>query len=235
MNTNEIKTEENSADNNAIKGGIAFMENYFLENAELFETLKDDQKPHTLFIGCSDSRVVPNLITNTKPGEMFVVRNIANIVPEYRISSEYLAATSAIEYALYSLNIKDIIICGHSNCGGCEALYYTEEQLSRLPNVKNWLKNMEKVKAQVDALNLDHFHKKSWFVERFNVINSIDNLLTYPGVKEGVKLGKIRIYGWHYIIETGSLFNYDMITKEFELLNEESDYEKIYNAIFPDS
>ena len=211
------------------------MEKYFLDNAELFETLKDTQKPHTLFIGCSDSRVVPNLITNTKPGEMFVVRNIANIVPEYRLSSEFLATTSAIEYALYDLNIKDIIICGHSNCGGCAAIYYEEEKLNRTPNVKNWLKNMDKVKAQVDSLNLIEFKKKAWFVERFNIINSIDNLLTYPGVKEGVKLGKIRIYGWHYVIETGSLFNYDMITKDFELLNEGSDYEKIYKEIFPDN
>ena len=73
------------------------MEKYFKENAELFKTLKDSQTPHTLFIGCSDSRVVPNLITNTKPGEMFVIRNIANIIPKYRVSDEFLATTSAIE------------------------------------------------------------------------------------------------------------------------------------------
>lgn len=222
-------------DSHVIKGGIEFMEKYFKENEEIFEALKDKQTPHTLFVGCSDSRVVPNLITNTKPGEMFVVRNIANIVPKYRVSDEFLATTSAIEYALYVLKIKDIIICGHSNCGGCAALYYDDEQLAKTPNVKTWLKSMAKVKSQVDALGLTEFSKKAWFIERFNIINSIDNLLTYPGVKEGVKLGKIRIYGWHYIIETGSLFNYDMITKDFELLNEGSDYEKIYNEIFPNS
>ena len=94
---------------------------------------------------------------------------------------------------------------------------------------------MDNVKAQVEALGLSNLKKKAWFVERLNIINSIDNLLTYPGVKEGVKLGKIRIYGWHYIIETGSLFSYDMVTKDFELLNEGSDYEKIYNEIFADN
>ncbi|MCZ6102670.1 carbonic anhydrase [Campylobacter ureolyticus] len=211
------------------------MEKYFKENAELFKTLKDNQTPHTLFIGCSDSRVVPNLITNTKPGEMFVIRNIANIIPKYRVSDEFLATTSAIEYALYILNIKDIIICGHSNCGGCAALYYDESKFDKTPNVKTWLKSLDNVKAQVEALGLSNLKKKAWFVERLNIINSIDNLLTYPGVKEGVKLGKIRIYGWHYIIETGSLFSYDMVTKDFELLNEGSDYEKIYNEIFADN
>ncbi|MCZ6172676.1 carbonic anhydrase [Campylobacter ureolyticus] len=211
------------------------MEKYFKENAELFKTLKDSQTPHTLFIGCSDSRVVPNLITNTKPGEMFVIRNIANIIPKYRVSDEFLATTSAIEYALYILNIKDIIICGHSNCGGCAALYYDESKFDKTPNVKTWLKSLDNVKAQVETLGLSNLKKKAWFVERLNIINSIDNLLTYPGVKEGVKLGKIRIYGWHYIIETGSLFSYDMVTKDFELLNEGSDYEKIYNEIFADN
>lgn len=226
---------DNLENSNVIKGGIEFMEKYFKENAELFKTLKDSQTPHTLFIGCSDSRVVPNLITNTKPGEMFVIRNIANIIPKYRVSDEFLATTSAIEYALYILNIKDIIICGHSNCGGCAALYYDESKFDKTPNVKTWLKSLDNVKAQVEALGLSNLKKKAWFVERLNIVNSIDNLLTYPGVKEGVKLGKIRIYGWHYIIETGSLFSYDMVTKDFELLNEGSDYEKIYNEIFADN
>ena len=226
---------DNLENSNVVKGGIEFMEKYFKENAELFKTLKDSQTPHTLFIGCSDSRVVPNLITNTKPGEMFVIRNIANIIPKYRVSDEFLATTSAIEYALYILNIKDIIICGHSNCGGCAALYYDESKFDKTPNVKTWLKSLDNVKAQVEALGLSNLKKKAWFVERLNIVNSIDNLLTYPGVKEGVKLGKIKIYGWHYIIETGSLFSYDMVTKDFELLNEGSDYEKIYNEIFADN
>ncbi|QOQ88140.1 carbonic anhydrase [Campylobacter corcagiensis] len=209
------------------------MEKYFKEHEQHFKNIATHQTPHTLFIGCSDSRVVPNLITNTKPGEMFVVRNIANIIPKYRVSDEFLATTSAIEYALYVLGIKDIIICGHSNCGGCAALYYEDFKFEKTPNVKVWLESIKHLKAQADAIDeLNTPAKKLWLIERLNIINSVSNLLTYPGIKEGVKLGKIRIYGWHYIIETGSLFSYDMITKEFELLNEESDYEKVYNEIF---
>lgn len=220
-------------DNKAIQGGIEFMDKYFKEHEEHFKNIANHQSPHTLFIGCADSRVVPNLITNTKPGEMFVVRNIANIIPKYRISDEFLATTSAIEYALYVLGIKDIIICGHSNCGGCSALYYDDSKFEKTPNVKVWLESIKHLKDKADAIDeLDTTAKKLWLIERLNIVNSIDNLLTYPGIKEGVKLGKIKIYGWHYIIETGSLFSYDMITKEFELLNEERDYEKIYNEIF---
>jgi len=84
--------------------------------------LSDKQNPHTLFIGCSDSRVAPNLITNSMPGDLFIIRNIANIVPPFRQSSEYLSTTSAIEYAINILHVRSIVVCGHSNCGGCKAL-----------------------------------------------------------------------------------------------------------------
>ena len=117
---------------NLISGAIKFMQEDFKEHEELFESLKNKQNPHTLFIGCSDSRVIPNLITNTGPGELFVIRNIANIVPPYRVGEDYLATTSAIEYALNSLHIKNIVVCGHSNCGGCNALYYSDEELNKI-------------------------------------------------------------------------------------------------------
>ena len=89
------------------EGAIKFKEENFLTYKELFENLKEGQNPHTLFVGCSDSRVVPNLITNTLPGELFVIRNIANIVPPYREADEYLATTSAIEYALEELKVEN--------------------------------------------------------------------------------------------------------------------------------
>ncbi|CZE46202.1 carbonic anhydrase [Campylobacter geochelonis] len=217
-----------------VQGGIKFMEEDFVQNAELFQDLADKQTPHSLFIGCSDSRVVPNLITNTQPGELFVVRNIANIVPKYRIGDEVFATTSAIEYALYVLNIKSIIICGHSNCGGCAALYYDESKLERVPNVKHWLNLLKPIKEEVEKLNLKDFSKKAWYTERLNIANSIKNLMTYPGVEDAVKSGEIKIYGWHYIIETGSLFSYDMKDGHFKLLDKGIDYERIYNEIFID-
>ena len=165
------------------EGAIKFKEENFLTYKELFENLKEGQNPHTLFVGCSDSRVVPNLITNTLPGELFVIRNIANIVPPYREADEYLATTSAIEYALEELKVENIIICGHSHCGGCAALY-EEEHFTKMPNVRNWLKLISPVKEQVLALNPKTKAMRAYFTEQINIEKQIMNLFTYPNVKE---------------------------------------------------
>ncbi|ABK82443.1 carbonic anhydrase [Campylobacter fetus] len=217
-----------------INGAVKFMEEDFLEHKELFEKLGTKQTPHTLFIGCSDSRVVPNLITNTLPGELFVVRNIGNIVPYYRVSEEFLATTAAIEYAINVLHIKNIIVCGHSNCGGCAALYDSDEQLSKVPIVKRWLMLISDIKEEVLKYKTLSPAKRAWITERLNIINSTQNLLTFPGAKEKIENAEIKIYGWHYIIETGEVYNYDEPTKTFKLLEKSIDYDKIFNQIFTD-
>lgn len=199
------------------EGAIKFKEENFLVYKELFENLKEGQNPHTLFVGCADSRVVPNLITNTLPGELFVVRNIANIVPPYREAEEYLATTSAIEYALEELKVENIIICGHSHCGGCAALY-EEGHFERMPNVKNWLKLIEPVKEQVLALNPKNKAMRAYLTEQINIEKQIVNLFTYPKVKEKYLARTLKIYGWHYIIESGEVYNYDFKRHEFNLL-----------------
>ncbi len=198
------------------EGAIKFKEENFLAYKDLFENLKEGQNPHTLFIGCSDSRVVPNLITNTLPGELFVVRNIANIVPPYRKAEEYLATTSAIEYALEELKVENIIICGHSHCGGCTALY--EENFEKMPNVQNWLKLIEPVKKQVLALNPKNIAMRAYLTEQINIEKQIMNLFTYPNVKEKYLARSLHIYGWHYIIESGEVYSYDFKKHEFNLL-----------------
>ena len=168
-------------------------------------------------MGCSDCRVVPNLITNTLPGELFVIRNIANIVPPYREADEYLATTSAIEYALEELKVENIIICGHSHCGGCAALY-EEEHFTKMPNVRNWLKLISPVKEQVLALNPKTKAMRAYFTEQINIEKQIMNLFTYPNVKEKYLARTLHIYGWHYIIESGEVYSYDFKKHEFNLL-----------------
>ena len=204
-----------------LDGAVKFMEEDFLEHKELFESLGDKQVPHTLFIGCIDSRVVPNMITNTMPGDLVVVRNIANIVPPYRKSEEFLATTSAIEYAIQTLNVKNVIVCGHSNCGGCAALWQDEAKFQKTPNVRRWLDLMSSVKMQVQAAFGDNLAKREWLTERLNLINCYSNLLTYPGVNERLKDGDVKIYVWHYIIETGEIYNYDFSSNTFKLLGVE--------------
>ncbi|EPN3899951.1 carbonic anhydrase [Campylobacter upsaliensis] len=203
---------------NLISGAIKFMQEDFKEHSALFESLKNKQNPHTLFIGCSDSRVIPNLITNTGPGELFVIRNIANIVPPYRVGEDYLATTSAIEYALTSLQIKNIVVCGHSNCGGCNALYSSEEELEKVPNVKKWLTMLEPIKKDVLLFSNNDLAMRSWLTEKLNLVNSLQNILTYPGVEKALSEGKIEVHAWYYIIEMGEIYEYDFKAKIFTLI-----------------
>jgi len=187
----------------------------YLEHQELFREIGREQNPHTLFIGCSDSRVVPSLITKTLPGELFIVRNIANIVPYYRMAQEYLATTSAIEYAVQVLNVENIVVCGHSNCGGCNALHGSEEAMAPTPHTRRWLELAGRVKERIDASGIEDPHRREWMTEQLNIIEQMNHLITYPYIKEKYRRGSINIYGWYYIIETGEVFNYDKDRREF--------------------
>lgn len=202
------------------EGAVKFREEDFKEHKELFERLGQKQEPHTLFVGCADSRVVPNLITNTLPGELFVVRNIANVVPPYREAEEFLATTSAVEYALNVLNVRNVIICGHSNCGGCSALYLEESSFKKTPHVKKWLELLEPTRKKVLSLEPDTIAKRSWMTEQINIEKQLENLFTYPGVKERFLKGELGVFGWYYIIETGEVFSYDFDKHQFVLVEE---------------
>ncbi|GAB1536821.1 carbonic anhydrase [Geovibrio sp. ADMFC3] len=202
-------------------GVVRFRDEDYADHRELFENLGSRQSPHTLFVGCSDSRVVPSLITRTMPGELFVVRNIANMVPPYRETSDYVATTSAVEYAVNILNVQNIIVCGHSNCGGCSALYQSEESLVNVPKVKKWLELAAPVKKKVAEICGDDAGRREWVTEQVNVIHQVRNLLTYPYIKERVNKGELTLYGWYYIISTGEVYNYNFETGYFDLISNE--------------
>ncbi|MGX3045552.1 carbonic anhydrase [Helicobacter sp. T3_23-1056] len=208
------------------EGAIKFQEEDFIEHKELYESLKKHQEPHTLFISCVDSRVVPNLITNSDPGDLFVIRNIGNIIPPYKESANlregYLATTAAIEYALTILEIKNVIICGHSNCGACSAIYEPPAKLEETPYVKKWLTLLEPVKQKVLSQNPTSRAKKIWLTEQINIEQQLENLMSYPFVEERFDRGELRIFGWYYIIETGEILNYNMITREFKAIANKS-------------
>ncbi|ORJ58701.1 carbonic anhydrase [Geothermobacter hydrogeniphilus] len=207
------------------KGIMKFRRDEFVSHRELFCTLGREQNPHTLFIGCSDSRVVPNLITRTRPGELFMVRNVANIVPPYRQTEEFVATTSAIEYAVKVLEVESIVVCGHSNCGGCAALHKNGEELADLPHVRKWLEVSREVPARVARLAVEKTPaEREWLTERVNVLVQMKNLLSYPFIAERVRQGTLEILGWHYIIETGEIYNFNDQLGVFELIDQaESD------------
>ncbi|MDD3787474.1 MAG: carbonic anhydrase [Petrimonas sp.] len=214
--------EDNSStpiDYNRLFEGIRdFKANEFIPRQQFFEELGQQQKPHTLFIGCSDSRVVPHLITQTFPGELFVVRNIANLVPFYKKHADtYLATTSVIEYAVNQMNVSNIVVCGHSNCGGCAALYQDKE-IKHLPHTKKWLELASPVKALVEekiAKNKINLEERSALTEKLNVVEQVNHLMKYPYIRKRVKEGTLTIMGWYYHIDKGEIYNYDKKLKRF--------------------
>jgi len=201
-----------------IEGIVKFRKEDFERDKEFFQGLKEGQKPHTFYIGCSDSRVVPNLITKTLPGELFVVRNIANVVPPFDVNDGTLKCTASIlEYAVKYLEVKNIVVCGHSNCGGLKALFYPKEKLEKLPLVNKWLDLIKDLKEKVE--DIENVAMREWEIEQLNVVRQLENLMTYDFVKERVESKKLNLIGWYYIIESGEVFNYNFETKEFELIN----------------
>lgn len=196
-----------------------FSNKEFEQNKRLFKKLSKRQEPHTLFISCSDSRVVPSLITKSFPGDLFIIRNIANIVPPYRISTEYLSTTSAIEYGVQFLKVKNIVICGHSNCGGCQALYADEKMLETIPHTKKWLELAHPVKRKIERLGPEYdYDSTSWLVEQENIVLQINHLFSYPFIREKYKDNSLKIFGWYYDIKNGNVYNYNPLSKIFELI-----------------
>jgi carbonic anhydrase len=199
------------------KGVLEFQQEDFEAQRELFSQLGRKQKPHTLFVGCSDSRVVPTLITKTDPGELFLVRNVANIVPPFESKAPDCSTAAAIEYAVVALEVDTIVVCGHSNCGGCAAMNMTPAQLERLPATRQWLAHSRDVPGRAERLmRSDSPEEREWLTEQVNILVQMRHLLTYPYLAEKVKAKQVELLGWYYVIETGDVMNFNDDTGRFE-------------------
>ena len=186
-----------------VDGVRTFRETVFPQRQKLFAELASGQEPQVLFVTCADSRVVPELITQTSPGELFVCRNIGNLVPAY---GEMLGGVSAvIEYACVALEVTDIIVCGHSDCGAMKALLNPEDPLTRtMPTVASWLRNAEAARSVVEVTHpgLEGAAQVQALVEQ-NVRTQLSHLATHPSVAAGLASGRLALHGWVYGIETG--------------------------------
>jgi carbonic anhydrase len=203
-----------------IEGICSFRRNYYKENAELFRHLTHGQSPPYLFITCSDSRIDPTLITDTSPGELFVLRNAGNIVPPESAGVTGEAAT--IEYAVIALQVKHIIVCGHSHCGAMTAVLYPEH-LSQLPMVGNFLVYSEKVRKRVESKypGLQGEDRVVAAVKE-NVLVQLDHLRTLSSVAWALNSGQLQLHGWIYFIETGEVQAYDDTSKQYVSLGTSS-------------
>ena len=202
--------------------GNQLFRTYFKKNKEsLLKLVKKGQSPKALFIGCSDSRVIPDMMVQSNPGDLFVIRNVGNFVPPYKPDEDFHATASGIEYAVSILNVKSIIICGHTHCGACNALYQVIEDDS-LVHTKKWLELGESAKTSA-ILSLGTDAPKEELLrltEKLSVTKQIENILTYPNVKKRFENGDLHIHGWYYDIETGQIDYYNAETYEFLPLND---------------
>lgn len=201
-----------------ISGYEKFKDTKFKKYENKFlDLVKNGQHPKVLFIACSDSRVDPVLITNSQPGELFILRNIGNFVPPFSPDYEYHATAAGVEYATTVLGVTDIIVCGHSHCGAIKAVY-SEINDPNLIHVKKWLelgsnarefveKNKCKMLGELDKLEL---------TEKVSAVFQLKNLLTYPDVQRRVDEGTLFLRAWHYKIETGELEYFNTESGEFE-------------------
>lgn len=196
-----------------IEGVRKFQRDVYPEQIALFNKLSKGQTPETLFVTCSDSRIDSSLLTQTQPGDMFVLRNAGNLVPAFGASNG--GEASAIEYAVDALNVKHIIVCGHSHCGAMAALM-KPESLKNLPTVSQWLQHAASTRHIVNT----KYHDKECEnlpleVVKENVLVQLSNLRTHPSVAAKLAMGEIDLHGWVYVFETGTVLIYDHEKADF--------------------
>jgi carbonic anhydrase len=176
---------------------------------EQFQNLvSGGQHPTILFIGCSDSRLVPYLLTGTGPGDLFIVRNVGAFVPPYDGSAGYHGTAAAIEFAVLNLHVSRIVVCGHSHCGGIRALY--EGAPAQAINLAAWLEL-----GREAALPVQMSPEALRRTEQRAVVLQLERLMGYPMVRAQVEAGKLALHGWHYVIEEGEVHVFDVKSGEF--------------------
>ena len=185
-----------------LRGFNEFRRSGYPQREELFTKLSQGQQPLALFITCADSRISPNLITNTDPGEIFVLRNAGNLVPEYGVG---LGEAATIEYAVKALQVKDIIVCGHSQCGAMSAVL-NPQACEKPPAVAKWLADSQQLVERVRQRHGDV--PDSEMLDRVieeNVVMQLESLAQHPSVREALDADEISLHGWVYSIGSGDV------------------------------
>lgn len=203
-----------------IDGVARFKEDVYPQHKDLFEQLSSGQSPEVLFITCADSRIDANLITQTHPGELFVVRNAGNIVPPHGPGAG--GTVASIEFAVGALGTTDIVVCGHTDCGAMKGAL-APEGLEEFPHVCGWLKHSDAATRIIkdNYADLEGKEKLNRMIEE-NVIAQLQNLRTHPFVASRLASGKVRLHGWVYDIKAGTITSYDEATRKFKPLESDA-------------
>lgn len=204
-----------------ITGFRHFQEKYFSEDRDLFEQLQQGQHPKALIVACADSRVDPALLTGAEPGDMFVVRNVANLVPPYVSGGNFASVPAALEFGVLSLEVEHIIVLGHAQCGGIHALMSGAGLEGEF--IGKWMSIAQRARMRVLAELPDKLPAlQERACEQAAILDSLDNLMTYPWITERVTAGAMHLHGWYFDIEAGSLLRYNPVSNAFEPINARS-------------
>lgn len=205
-----------------INGIVEFRKNLSEESRSLFANLALGQKPDTLFIACSDSRVVPNLFASTNPGDLFVLRNIGNLVPPAKSSHYDDSATAVIEFSIFSLNVSDIIVCGHSECAAMQILCKSDPPCS-CPHVTSWLKfGEESYNKMKNGFTINSKLSQHNQLSQINVLQQMEHIKSYPFIQEKIEKGELGIHGWWFDIAHADVYCYKPDINQFVLIDEKA-------------
>lgn len=201
-----------------IAGVHKFQAEKFGRYRELFHRLsREGQNPHTLFITCSDSRVLAELITQSQPGDLFVVKNVGNIVPPAHVTGSTNSTAAAVEFAVEVLKVADIVVCGHSQCGAMEALMHPGPEFQSMPHLDAWLRTAEPVRRMIESTysHLTNDAERTTAAAEENVLFALENLHSYPAVQRRLADGSLHLHGWFFKIASAELFAYDPEAMQF--------------------
>ena len=204
-------TTENVSDIDSFVAGFQrFRERYIEGESSLYSRLRQGQNPRTLVIACCDSRVDPAMLTGADPGDIFVVRNVANLVPPYRNGAEMPGIRADIEFAVKGLNVENIIILGHRACGGIQALMDGEGVDRRqFEFIGTWVSIARPARERVLAEFPDlPAMAQAKLCEKYAIELSLQNLVTFPWIRERVEAGSLRLHGWYFDLESGELLGF---------------------------
>jgi carbonic anhydrase len=204
-----------SSINRLIEGFRGFRKNYYAENRELFDSLaREGQSPKVMIIGCADSRVDPLLIVGAQPGEVFVVRNVANLVPPYAPDDRLHGTSAALEFAVLGLGVEHVVVLGHAQCGGVQALLAgPEASQGKYDFITPWMSIA--ARAREKAMSIAASGHRQRACEQASVEVSLGNLATFPWIRSRVEAGKLGLHGWYFDLERGALMRYDAAEKTF--------------------
>jgi len=198
-----------------VQGYQRFRDGYFIENKEKLAALAMEQKPRIALLSCCDSRVDPTTVFDAAPGDLFVIRNVANLAPPYEQEGVFHGTSAALEFAVTGLEVSHIVVLGHANCGGIRALMDKSPSDDKTSFIDQWMTIAAPVREHICASGEMSDEERYATCERQAIAHSLRNLMTYPWVKTRVNAGTLSLHGWHYDLAEGTLSSLDPETKSF--------------------